>query len=256
MRRHALALGVFLLAAAGAAEAIDHKNLDEGRPIRLDDAYTIAAGEIELEIGGGTTVGRRSPARGVVGIEILYGAWPNLQVSLGTRLTTDPRDLDDVPRSGDLRVSALYNVNQETLTLPALGVRLDVGLPTGVEAESVAVKLKGIVTRSVERASFHFNAAYERITDARGDERAGRYELVLGASYPLGAPRYTRATLVADVFAAQALRRGDDTIVGIEAGFRHQVRARWVWDLGVGTEFAGPRDRNRFVFTTGFSFGF
>ena len=256
MLRRALLVAVLLLGVTASAHAIDHKNLDEGRPTRLDDAYTIATGDIEIETGIGVTVGRRGASRGLFPVELLYGALPNLQVGVGTTLATDPRGIDGSDKSGNLRLGALYNVNQETLSLPAFGVRIDVGLPTGVDANGVTLELKGIVTKSVERLSMHFNGGYELLAEPRGRERPGRYELVLGASYPIGAPHYTRATVVADVFTEQGLHRREENTVGAEAGFRYQVTSRWVWDAGVGTEFSGPRDRQRFFFTTGLSFGF
>ena len=50
MRREivVVALGI-IAAAAGVAGAVDHGNLDEGRPVRLEDAYPIAHGEISIE---------------------------------------------------------------------------------------------------------------------------------------------------------------------------------------------------------------
>src|SRR5262245_24263049 len=238
------------------ALAIDHGNLDEGRPLRLEDAYAIATGEIALETGGGFSLIRRGPDRGFFPIEVLYGALPNFQIGLGTTLSTHPHEIDEPVKSGDLRVSALYNFNQETLVMPAFGVKLEVNFPTGVDAHGVALKLKGIVTKSIERLSLHFNAAYQGLTDARGDERNGQYELVLGASYPLGAPRYTRATIIADVFTEQSARHGEDNTVGVEAGFRYQITRTIVWDAGVGTEFAGTSDRSQFMFKTGFSWAY
>ena len=135
---------------------------------------------------------------------------------------------------------------------------MKVGLdaPTGVDAHGFGVEAKGIVTKSVERLSLHLNAGYEFITSARDDERDGRYKLALGATYPVGAPRFTRATLVGDVFAEQSSRHGEPTTVGGEVGLRYQLTSRVVWDVGVGTEFAGPAERSRFSFTTGLSFGF
>ena len=59
-----------------------------------------------------------------------------------------------------------------------------------------------------------------------------------------------------DVFTEQANRKGEPNVVGIEAGFRHQLTPRLVLDAAVGTEFAGPGERRRFFFVTGFSFGF
>jgi hypothetical protein len=121
---------------------------------------------------------------------------------------------------------------------------------------TVGVEAKGIVTKSIERLSLHLNAGYEFLTASRDDERDGRYKLAVGASYPVGAPRFTRATLIGDVFAEQSARRGEPTTVGTEVGFRYQLTPRIVWDAGVGTEFAGPAERSRFSFTTGLSFGF
>lgn len=239
-----------------SAVAIDHKNLDEGRPLRLEDAYAISTGEIALEAGAGFTLRRRGPDRGFFPVELLYGALPNFQIGVGTTLSTDPRQIDEPTKSGDLRIGALYNFNQETLVMPAFGVKLEVELPTGVDSKGVDVEVKGIVTKSFERLSVHFNAAYLFLTDSRREERDGRYELVLGASYPVGASRFTRATLVADVFTEQSTHRGESNIVGTELGLRYQLTPSIVWDVGVGTEFAGPSDRSPFFFTTGFSWAF
>jgi len=253
-----VAVAVFVLIGLGArpATAIDHKNLDEGRPLRLDDAYSIAAGEIAVEAGGGFTLQRRGSTRGFFPVELLYGAFPNLQVGIGTSLATDPRGIDDRPKSGDLRLGVLYNFNQETLTLPAFAVKVGLETPTGVDARGFAVEAKGIVTKSVERLSVHLNAGYEFLTSSRDEERDGRYKLALGASYPVGAPKFTRATIVGDVFAEQSVASREPTVVGTEVGLRYQLTPRIVWDVGIGTEFAGPAHRSTFFMTTGFSFGF
>ena len=113
------------------------------------------------------------------------------------------------------------------------------------------VEVNGIVTRSIDRLSFHFNAGYEFVGGARREERDGRYLLALGASYPIGAPRYTRTTLLGAVFTEQSVRRGDRNVAGAEIGFRHQLTRRIVWDAGIGTEIVGPADRSPFFFTTG-----
>jgi hypothetical protein len=145
MRQRSLIWSLALLmVTAPAAYAIDHKNLDEGRPLRLDDAYAIASGELAVEVGAGFALERRGPDRGVFPLEVLYGAFPNLQLGLGTTLLTDPREVHEQTKSGDLRVSGLYNVNQETLTLPAFGFKLALNLPTGVGSSGVDVEVKGI----------------------------------------------------------------------------------------------------------------
>jgi hypothetical protein len=209
-----------------------------------------------VEAAAGVTLQRRGPDRGFFPVELLWGALPNVQIGVGTVLSTDPREIDERPKSGDLHVGALYNFNQETLGVPAFGARLGLDVPTGVDSRGVAVEVKGLVTKSFERLSIHFNAGYGFFTDSRDDERDGQYRLVLGASYPVGAPKFTRATLVADVFTEQSVHRGESNVVGTEVGMRFQLTPRIVWDVGIGTDFAGPADRSRFFGVTGFSFGF
>lgn len=248
-------LGI-IAASAGVAGAVDHGNLDEGRPIRLEDAYPIAHGEISIETGTGFALFEHGPARGFFPIEILYGAVPNLQLGIGSTLFTDPHDTDDRPKSGDLRASALYNFNQETLTLPAFAAKLTVTAPTGVDGHGWGIEVKGIVTKSIDRLSLHLNAGYEFLAGSTRTERDSVYELAIGASYPIGAPKFTRATLAADVFADQPVTKGESTIVGTEVGLRYQLTPSIVWDVGLGTEFAGPRSRSSFFGTTGLSLGF
>jgi hypothetical protein len=256
MTRVVILVVVALLVIVTDTVAIDHTNLDEGRPLRLEDAYPIAHGEIAVEAGSGVTLPRRGPNRGVFGVELLYGALPNLHISIGSLLSTDARAIDEPPRSGDLHLSALYNFNQETISVPAFAAKLGLNTPTGVDARGFGVDLKGIVTKSIERLGVHLNAGREFLTAPRDGERDGRYELALGASYPIGAPQFTRATLMGDVFSEQSVHRGEATTVGTEIGIRYQLTTRVVWDVGMGTEFAGPPARSRFFMTTGFSFGF
>lgn len=247
------------LALAGfvpAARAIDHKNLDEGRPLRLEDAYSIAQGEWALETGVGYSFVRNGRDRAFFPMEVLYGAFPNFQAGIGTTLFTNPRDIDEPSKSGDLQVSGLYNFNQETLSLPAFGLKGSLNLPTGVRSPGADFEMKGLVTKSFNRLSLHFNPAYEFIGGSGSGGRDGRYSFTLGASYPIGAPQYTRTTLVGDVFTEQSSAKGESNIWGVEIGFRHQMTRRLVLDFGLGSEFAGPSKRSPFFVTTGLSFAF
>lgn len=256
MRVVAASVLILLGVMVGDVGALDHKNLDDGRPLRLEDAYPIDHGEIAIDSGGGFRLAQRGANRGLLSLEGLYGALPNLQLGVGTFFSTDPREIEDRPKSGDVRLTALYNFNQETLQLPALAVKLGLDAPSGVDARGYGIELKGIVTKSIERLSLHVNAAYEFFPDGGRAERDGRYQLAVGGSYPLGAPQFTRATLVADVFTEQSSRRNESNVVGTELGLRYQLTPTIVWDVGVGTEFAGPASRATFFTMTGLSFGF
>ena len=70
MRQRSLIWSLALfMAVAPVAYAIDHKNLDEGRPLRLEDAYSIASGELAVEVGAGFALERRGPDRGGFPVE-------------------------------------------------------------------------------------------------------------------------------------------------------------------------------------------
>jgi hypothetical protein len=259
MRRILACLGLSLVLSVtilAPTSAIDHSNLDEDRPLRVEDPYPIATGELAIEAGGGLRVPRRGDTQGLFPIELLYGAVPNLQLSLGTTIFTDPQTVDEPTKSGDLRVSALYNINQETLRLPAFGIRVTANFPTGTNSAGIDIRVKGLITKSWRRLSVHFNAAHEFLSGTQPSERRGRHQFVLGASVPVGAPKYTRTTVLGDVFAEQSVRHGSSEIVGTEFGVRHQFTPWTVLDAGVGTEFAGPADRSNFFATIGVSTGF
>jgi hypothetical protein len=241
---------------AGPVWAVDHNNLDEGRPLRLEDAYPIAYGALSAETGARVRLKRKSPDRVAFPMELLYGAYWNLQLGLGSTVATEPHAMDETEKSGDLRTFALYNFNQETLRLPAFAAKLSLDFPTGVHSRGVDTELKGIVTRSLGPSRAHVNVGYEFVGHAGDGDRSGRYELVLGAQYPVGFPDFVNTTVLADIFTQQSVHAGESNPTGVEVGIRKQIAPLTVLDVGIGTEFAGPAERTPFFATVGVSVGF
>ena len=159
-------------------------------------------------------------------------------------------------RSIDLHLGVLYNFNTETLNLPALAVRVEANLPTGVNSQGVDTQMTGILTRSFGRLRAHLNAGYTILGSPQGQERPGAYRVVAAVSYPLGYPTSFRDTLIASVYTRQSDLRGQRNNTGVEVGIRHQLTSRLVVDAGLGTEFAGPADRAALLGTVGLSVGF
>ncbi len=256
--RHGLLVVISMLLWLGAQPlwALDHDNLDKNRPLRIEDAYPIAKGEIALEGGSRFVDWREGKTRFVFQPQILFGAFYNTQLEIGGDLFTEPTTLEGAEKSGDLRVGALYNFNTETISLPALAAKVEVEFPTGLRSRGVDATFGGILTRSFGRWRTHLNAEYTVVGSARGTERNGLYRLAAGVSYPLGYPMRFRETLLADVFTRQSELSGRRNPTGVEVGLRHQFSSRIVLDGGIGTEFAGPSDRSAVFGTVGLSFGF
>ena len=256
--RHRIVVTSAVLAGALSSPlwAIDHANLDEGRPLRFEDAYPVAHGEKVFEAGVGASFERKRDDRVFLGFDALYGVLPNTQIGLGTSFSSDPHQVEGQEKSGDLRLSALYNFNQETLDLPAFALKGQANFPTGVDSRGTDFELTGIATRSFGRLGLHLNAGYTFVGGGRGEERDGQYKLALGSSYPLGAPQSTRTTVLADLFTRQSTFRGDRDVLGAEAGVRYQLGSQSTVDLGLGSEFAGPDQRSSLYVTAGISYSF
>jgi hypothetical protein len=249
-------VGMLIWFSNQPAWALDHDNLDKNRPVQIEDAYPIAKGEIALEGGARFVDQRQGKTRFVFQLQVLYGAFYNTQLEIGGDLLTEPTTVEGAEKSEDLRLGALYNFNTETLSLPALAVKLDLEFPTGVRSKGVDGALTGILTRSFGRWRTHLNAAYTVVGSAQGRERNGFYRFVAGVSYPLGYPARFRQTVIADVFTRQSDLSGGRNPTGVEAGLRYQLSSRIVLDGGIGTEFAGPPDRSALFGTLGLSVAF
>ena len=236
--------------------ALDHDNLDPNRPIAIEDAYVIPKGEIGVE--GGVTFNDRKEGKGRFGFQpqIIYGALENLQLEIMTGLVTEPTTLSGDDKSGDLSVGVLYNLNTETIDLPAFSIRAELGFPTGVNSKGVDSELTGVMTRSFGRWRTHVNVGYTFLGSPQGQERSGTYRVVAAVSYPLGYPTSFRDTIIANVFTRQSDLVDQRNPTGVGIGLRHQVSSRVVFDAGLGTEFLGPSDRSVFFSTMGLSIGF
>jgi hypothetical protein len=251
----AVALMVASGLVATPARALDHDNLDEGRPLRIEDAYPVPRGEIGVEAGA-TVHDRRGDGSGYgAGLRLLYGAWYNAQIELGGDLAFEGSAAAATERDGTATVGLLYNFNTESLTWPAFSARAEVAAPSGVGDAGLDASGGLIATRTFGRWRTHLNAAYTALGSSRPGERSGVYDGAVGLSYPLGYPMRFRETLIADVFTRQSSARDDPNTTGLEVGLRHQVSARVVLDGGVGSELFGPDERAAWFAIAGMSIG-
>ncbi len=222
-----------LLATSGAGRAlaqIDYRNLDDERPVRTEDAYPVDRYALEIltpltfESASGAETWLFAP-------EAEYGVLRNTQVGVKLPLAiTDAAGTTSFGLAG-MFLYALYNFNTESRTLPALGLRADVGLPPGsLGGGGVRLTLKGLATRSWGRWRAHVNLAGTLgPDDDLGVEALPRWV----ASLAMDRTLFRRSLLlIGDIAVLQAAREAT-TQVEAALGLRWQWRTTTVLDAGI-----------------------
>jgi hypothetical protein len=182
--------------------ANDHNNLEHGRPLLFDDAYSISYGEREFQFGFKMNH-QNSGAMTSLG----YGFAKNQELSIGFDASHGMGTVGEV--------SYFRNISREIENSPAFGLRVTAMAEPGTKPSG---QLRMIATKALRQYDkLHLNL------DFNTDQSPG---VILGYSSPLGYPRKFDQTLLSEV-AFQP----HETSFGI--GLRRQIDARSILDLGV-----------------------
>ena len=237
-------LTVFALLALATlpALAIDHDNIDGGRPLRFDDAESIAWRERAFEYGlSAYSPFRRGGLGAGFAAELLYGYRVNSYVSLdfdptiGARGGTTDKRFD----AGNVGIGLFHNFNRETLTAPAFAVRTDVYLPTGRGARGLELRVRGVASRTFAQYNrVHLNVDANVQTNAGRGDRAFIPAVTVGLTRPLGYPTRFDRTGLAELGTRASTETGRGAIFYAGVGVRQQVTVRSVLDVGVSSDFA------------------
>lgn len=231
------------------AGAVDHNNLDAGRPLDFDDADSIAYREKAFEIGAAIV----KPKNGKTGVEgsaeFLYGFAKNSHLSLDI----DPRYASENGAGrrfdvGDVGIGLFHSLNREYGNTPALAIRADAYLPTGRDSEGVDFRVRGIASKHLGQYDrVHLNLDLTVNNSAAPGERKMQPGVVLGYSRPLGYPTRFDRTLVAQLGYRANPQSGASGITNIGIGLRQQITVRSVLDIGLTSDIAGgaPGGANR-----------
>ncbi|HEX8234983.1 MAG TPA: hypothetical protein VF600_03420 [Abditibacteriaceae bacterium] len=246
---------VLALAAARPGGAVDHNNIDAGRPLDFDDAEAIAYREKALEFGG-ALVKPHGGKPGVQGaVEFLYGFAPNTHLSFDF----DPRYSSEGNEkrrfdTGDVGVGLFHNFNREHGNIPALSLRADAYLPTGRNSRGIDLRVRGIASRQLRGNNrLHLNLDLALNNQARRGERKVQPGVLLGYSHPLGYPTRFDRTMLAQIGYRANEERGQSGIATLGLGLRQQVSVRSVFDLGLKSDLIGGRRRDAFQLVAGYS---
>ncbi|MEQ1935795.1 MAG: hypothetical protein ABL962_18215 [Fimbriimonadaceae bacterium] len=251
----ALALGAVL--ATVAVGQSDHNNIDAGRPLRFDDASSIAFRERALEIGLSLSSFRRTAPTYGLRAEYKVGFAKNqdIGITFAPRIGGGDRRFDP----GNVEIAYFNAMRREIEDSPALAYRVELGLPTGRGSRGVDAKLRGIATRALgQYDKLHINLDIDVASNPKPDERNVAFGAILGYSSPIGYPRRFDQTIVAEFAVQQSRRRGLGFSGTLGVGLRQQLGPHTVFDVGLESDIFGPRgvERSPLKLTIGYSIGF
>ena len=227
---------------AWASAQTDYRNLDDGRPVRTEDAFVADHHAFELLAPFIFDADVSGARRYTVQPELEYGVLPNSQLSI--RL---PFGVVDSAGSdwglGGTQLSAMYNFNAEGPSLPAFSARVDLLLPVGALAGDVALTtVKAVATRTFGATRLHLNGAWTFGTSASAGPRLEpppRWFAGAAMDYTI----YRKSILLVGEVNASEQYAGAPTAVAAAVGARWQWSPTLVLDAGIArrvTSNAGP----------------
>ena len=254
-----LLTAIALMPAAAAAQT-DYHNTDTGRPVRIEDAYAIERYALDLHIAPLRFERRSGVSSVAVTPELTYGLVPRTQVEIGVPVLYRSAESGGSRTGiGGIDVTALYNVNAETQSLPAFGLRAGVLMPVGdYGPERIHPSVTGLATRTFRWARVHANAQYTFGREPEGASADGTLGSGSGTLTRwltgIAADRtfaYRSLIATAEAFAAGPVDHDADVEWTAATGLRYQLTPVLTLDGGVGRRLTGPSQA--WFFTLGVS---
>ena len=275
--RRACALGVaslalHLAAGASAQAQTDYYNTDRGRPVQIEDAYSTERYAFELKLAPVRVEWADGAPSWGIEPEIAYGLLPRTHLEIGVPIAFEGAD-GGSRRAGmaGLELSLMHNLNAETRTVPALGLRADVLLPVGDYApDRTYTTFTGMLTRTFSSLRIHLNGQYTagaepKIVGSRPvlgpgqvqDRGANVEELsrwLAGMAIDRALPLRS-LLLTAELFARQPILEADDVALVAGAGLRWQASPSVALDLGFGRRVDARSGPWYVTFGSAYAFG-
>jgi hypothetical protein len=160
MLNRVLLLSTFAVAPLARAQ-VEYRNLDGGRPVRIEDATPTERHALDLDLAtlrfdflGNTRSRIQFEPR------MAYGLMPNTEISI--RVPAFIREVGQIPRAGvsGVGIGAMRQLNIESLRWPALGIAVDAFLPVGPAAARPSYSAKALITKTSTWARLHLNGAF------------------------------------------------------------------------------------------------
>ena len=244
-RRVHLALALCTALSAPLGAQTDYYNTDAGHPLEVEDAHALERYALELRP---FAVSASRHTGGVHAIEleseVSYGVLPRTQVDVAVAWRRAERGTTFESGLAGISAGLLYNLNVETLTLPALAFSAELQLPEGpMAAGERYVSVKALASRSFTLARLHLNAGYSlgraprRIVLVHGVQaEVPRWQAGLAIDRALALRSFL---LSAEFLAERPTLPGHPVVFDVAAGARWQWTPRMVLDAGVARHLTG-----------------
>ena len=250
----------------------DYYNTDRGRPVQIEDAYAAERHAFELKLAPVRVEWADGAPSWGIEPEIAYGLLPRTHLEIGVPMAFESADAGS-RRIGvaGLEVSLMHNLNAETRTIPALGLRADVLAPVGAYApDDVYTTFTGMLTRTFSALRIHLNGQYTigaepTLASSRpvqgpspSEDRASNVEelsrWLAGMAVDKALPLRSML-LTAELFARQPVIAAEDVALVAGAGLRWQASPSIALDVGFGRR-VDARDGPWYVtFGSAYAFG-
>ncbi len=231
-RSAALAAAFAALAASGATAQLDYRNLDDDRPLRVEDAFPVERYAFEWIAPYSFARARGGAATHAVVLELTWGVVLNGHAGLKLALADVEGPAGRTRGLAGARAFAFYQLFTESPALPAVAVRADAFLPAGsLGGDRARGELKLVATRSFGRSRLHLNGAVGLGPDGTPPAAEGAARWWAGAALDRTLIRHSLLFVV----ETYALREARGAALEVNAG----LGARWQWtptlvlDLGV-----------------------
>jgi hypothetical protein len=236
--RHAsvssLTAGFLLCIQSAALAGGGQANIEQGLPLQFEDTVPQEYLGREFQLVSRYERTDEGEDRYLLEPRLELGIWHNTQLTVATPFLFG--DADEGDGLGPVELDLLYNINQETLDLPAFAIKAGADFTGAAEAgggDGVDPFIGILMDRTIGDSSLyqkvHINALYQFNGSQLDDERDGRYEVAIGYSRRLGAT----TMLVADLVRYQEME--DNVEVNLaEIGLRYAILPQSVISGGVG----------------------
>ncbi len=269
----AVALAALGTPVGRAAGQTDYYNTDRGRPVQIEDAYATERNAFELKLAPATLEWTDGAPSWGIEPELAYGLLPRTHLEVGVPIEFENAGVGE-HRSGmaGLEISVMHNLNTETRTLPALGVRADVLAPVGPLAPSrTYATFTGMLTRTYRPLRIHLNgqitagaepkllASPSSVSGPPDDDgalnTAGLSRWLAGAAVDKTFPLHS-VLITAELYARQPIVASVDMVeLFAGGGMRLQVSPTLALDVGVGRRLDWKGGPWHFTFGSAYAFG-